>query len=130
MNENLRNPRSYNNISVPDTDSRGIELNTQGSNVIPNLTFDHTRLQYTSPVANLTTVNIANFINAEERSMHTIILNNSSNIASKNFIFSSAYVFLDDILNSKTINAGKVAIYFGCVIAGKMYLRESIESTN
>jgi hypothetical protein len=131
-NESRRNPKYYNNISVPDTDSRGIELNLQGLNVTPNLNYDHTRLQYTTPVNNTQPVSINMFLNGEERSLHTLILNNSVNTFSKNFIFNPSYVFLDDpvINNTKTVDAGKTAVYYGCIILGKMYLRVSIESTN
>lgn len=129
---NNRNPRFFNNMSVPDTDSRGIELNTQGLAVIPNLMYDHTRMQYTSPVNDLNAVSIGNFINGEERSLHTLILNNSKNIASKVFNFTPAYVFLDsgNNVHTVTVSAAKTAFFFGVIIMGKMYLRESIESTN
>jgi len=132
MKENKRNPRFFNNISHPDTDSRGIELNIQGLNVIPNLMFDHTRMQYTVAVGDLNPVSMQNFINADERSLHTLVLNNSANIGAKNFIFTKNYVFLDDTIvsNTKTIDAGKTAVYFGTITLGKMYLRTSVESTN
>jgi hypothetical protein len=131
-NESRRNPKYYNNISVPDTDSRGIELNRQGLNVTPNLNYDHTRLQYTAPVNNTQPVSINTFLNGDERSLHTFILNNSANSTSKNFIFSPSYVFLDDavVSNTKTVDAGKTAVYYGCIILGKMYFRVSVESTN
>jgi len=132
MKENKRNPRNFNNVSHPDTDSRGIELNKQGLSVTPNLMFDHTRMQYTVPVNDSNTVTIGNFINADERSLHVLILNNSANVSNKNFVFTNSYVFQDDVVvnNTKTITAGKTAVYFGSVILGKMYLRESVESTN
>ena len=132
MENNKRNPRFFNNISHPDTDSRGIELNKQGLNVIPNLMFDNTRMQYTAAVGDLNPVAMQNFINADERTLHTLILNNSANIGSKNFIFTNSYVFLDDAVvnNTKTITAGKTAVYFGTITLGKMYLRTSVESTN
>jgi len=132
MKENKRNPRFFNNISHPDTDSRGIELNTQGLTVVPNLMYDHTRLQYTAPVGNTGSVSIGTFINADERSLHTVILNNASNSFVKDFVFSPSYIFLDDtvINNTKSVNPGKTLVYFGSIILGKMYLRKSIESTN
>jgi hypothetical protein len=132
MKENKRNPRNFNNISHPDTDSRGIELNKQGLTVVPNLIYDHTRMQYTVPVGDLNTVTIGNFINSDERTLHTLILNNSANIGNKTFIFTSNYVFLDDLVvnNTKVVTTGKTAVYFGTIILGKMYLRKSIESTN
>ncbi len=85
LGTNLRNPKFFNNVSVPDTDSRGIELNVQGVNVIPNFLYDHPRV-------------------------HIFLDQNISN-------------------NQKTVAAGANAVYFGTIIAGKMYLRESIEST-
>jgi hypothetical protein len=134
LGTNLRNPKFFNNVSVPDTDSRGIELNIQGTNVAPNLMFDHTRLQYTVPVSSGSgEINFSNFINAEERSLHTLILNNSNLSISKVFKFSPSYIFLDENIanssNQVTVSAGTVGIYFGSIIKGKMYLRESVEST-
>lgn len=127
---NGRNPKFFNNISIPDTDSRGIEL--EGTNIIPNLMFDHSRMQYISPVNNSVTVLIGNFINGEERSLHTLMLNNAANGVAKSFTFSNAYVFLDDTIvnQTKIVNAGKTLFYFGVIILGKMYLLTSIESTN
>ena len=127
-----RNPKFFNNNSIPDTDSRGIELNSQTSPVIINLMYDHSRLQYTSPAGNTSGVYISNIINAEERSLHTLILNNSSNSGSKVFTFGPSFIFLDGnvVGNIITVNPYKTAVYFGAVILGKMYLRTSIESNN
>jgi len=133
MNTSLkRNPKFYNNSSVPDTDSRGIELSSQGNSVTLNLMYDHTRLQYTAPVGNTTSVSFVALNQAEERSLHVLTLNNAANVSAKSFIFSSSFVFLDTVVPANTIvvDAGKTAVYFGAVILGKMYFRESIESTN
>jgi len=132
MRELKRNPKFFNNDSVPDTDSRGIELNNQGSSVIINLSFDHSRCQYTASTGNTASVNFNGFINGEERSLHTLILNNASNSGSKNFIFSNSFVFKDLTLTNNTVvvSGGKTAIFYGTIILGKMYLRTSIESNN
>ena len=121
----------FNNDSRPDTDSRGIELNSQGGLVTINLMYDHSRTQYTAPAGNTTPVSIVGIINAEERSLHTIILSNAPNSGSKVFTFGPSFVFLDSLTgNVITVNPYKTAVYFGAVILGKMYLRTSIESTN
>jgi hypothetical protein len=126
-----RNPKFFNNNSIPDTDSRGIELNTQGALVTINLMYDHSRSQYTVPYGDSSPVTIAGISNAEERSLHTLVLNNAPNATSKVFTFSSTFVFLDSatVITSVTVPPGKVAVYFGCVIAGKLFLRSSVEST-
>lgn len=130
LNQNIRNPKFVKDTNAPDTDSRVEELNIYGLRVTPNLRHDHTRLTYSCPIGNTSNVTFTNYINGEERSMHTITLNNSQNNFNKIFIFSPQYVFQDGGTNTITVDAGKVAIYYGTVIANKMYLRISLESTN
>lgn len=131
LNGNNRNPRFWNNTSMPDTDCRNIDMSKQGLTVSPNLMFDHTRLQYNITPRNSNSVYIGNFINGEERSLHTIVLNNAVGLT-KDFIFSPSYVFLDIVLtaNTLTVTAGEAAVFFGVIILGKMYLLTSVESTN
>lgn len=131
MNTSIeRNPKFYNNDSKPDTDSRGVELNYQGNTVILNLMFDHTRMQYTAPSGNTSSVSIGTIKNAEERSLHTLVLNNASNSSAKIFNFGPSFEFLDGGGNIITVNPYKTAVFFGAVILGKLFFRSSIESTN
>ena len=133
LGQSVRNKRSLENVAAPDTDSRAIELIGMGVSVTPDLMNDHTRMTYTVPVANLQQVNFFAPINKEERSLHMLVIDNSNNTASKPFIFTADYVFLDDTsnaTNSYTINAGKKMVWYGTIVDGKFNLRVSSESTN
>ena len=132
LQQQTRNTRQLTNVASPDTDSRAIELVGQGLNVIPDLMHDHTRMQYTSPPGNTQTVNIHSPINWEDVTLHTLILDNTSNAVDKVFIFNNDHVFLDPTGGDRTYNlkAGKQLVWFGTARDGKMYWRESIESTN
>lgn len=128
---NKRNPKFYNNSSIPDTDSRGIELFSKTGLIEPNLMFDHTRMQCTVPTGFGGTITFGNFINGEERSLHLLVLNNGSNNQAITFKFSQYYNFLDDNVqtNIKDIGAGETGVYYGFIQGGKLYLREGLEST-
>jgi hypothetical protein len=130
----LSNPASRRVERAPDTDSRLIKITNGVTNVAPNLMHDHTRIEYIVPVSNSNVVNFSTPINTEERSLHWLTLDNSNNGFSKQFVFSSDYIFLEDPSNLNnniyTVDPGKVIVFYGTFINGKMYFRFSVETTN
>jgi hypothetical protein len=130
LGTNPRNKNFFKDKAVPDTDSRFIEMSAQGISVTPNLKYGHAHLIYTCPVSVAPTITVNNFINPNDKGLYRVTLNNASNAITKSFVFSAAYVFLDNMLNTIAVSAGKTAVFFGCIINGKMYLRESVDSTN
>ena len=133
LGQNTRNHKTLQNVQEPDTDSRAIELNTQGTTVTPNLMHDHTRMKYTVPPNNTQPITIQAPINWEDRTLHWLELDNSNNTNNKTFTFSASHILLDDINNiskSYTITGGKKMSWFGTIIDGKFYWRLSSESTN
>lgn len=101
--------------------------------IIPNFGHKHTRLTYRAPVGNVSGVLVNTPVEAQDTTLHYIVLDNSSNIGSKVFTFSGDYILLDDptnLSNSYTILAGRKMAWFATWLRGKMYMRLSSESTN
>lgn len=116
----------------PDTDSRLIKVTNGITSVYPNFMHDHTRYEYIVPSGNNQTVNFYTPTNTEDRGLHWIVLDNSNNGATKSFVFSSDYVFLDDPTNTAltyNLDAGEKIVWFCAWVDGKMYLRIASEST-
>jgi len=133
LEQQTRSAKVLKNVASPDTDSREIELATQGLVVVPDLMHDHTRMKYTSPPNQSQTVNINSPKNWEDRTLHWLELDNSNNTVSKIFIFNTSHILLDDPGNatrSYTITAGKKMSFYGTIIDGKFSWRLSSESTN
>jgi len=133
LGQSTRNRKTLENVATPDTDSRSVELSTQGLTVIPDLMHDHTRMKYTVSPAQIQTVNINSPINWEDRTLHWLELDNSNNTSSKTFVFNGDHEFKDDLLNTtKTyvVTAGKKISWYGTMIDGKFIWRLSSESTN
>ena len=127
------NKNALKQFQHPDTDSRLIKVVNGATSVAPNLMHDHTRFEYISPTGNVSTVNFNNPINTEDRGLHYLTLDNSNNTGAKTFVFSPAYVFLDDpsnLTNTYIVQASKKLIWYGTFTDGKLQLRLSSESTN
>jgi len=132
LQQQTRNKKTLQNVATPDTDSRYIELNSQGLVVTPDMMHDHTRMKYTSPVANIQTVRFYSPKNWEDRTLHFLEIDNSNNTQNKTFQFNQDYIFQDDLLNvtnSYTLDAGQKLVWFCTLIKGKLYLRVASEST-
>jgi hypothetical protein len=133
LEQSTRNNKVLKNVATPDTDSRSIELVTQGLSVYPDLMHDHTRMKYTVAPGQNQPVSINSPINLEDRTLHWLELDNSNNTGSKVFTFNSSHVLLDDLSNvtrSYTITGGKLMSWFGTLSDGIFYWRLSSESTN
>jgi len=133
LGQSQTNPRAMRVSNTPDTDSREIKITGSSTTITPNFMFDHTFTTYIAPVANGLTVNFYYPIKAENRSLHSLCLDNSNNTVYKLFTFSPEYVFLDDMgntANTYTVGAGKKQIWYGAIISGKFYLRVESGSTN
>jgi hypothetical protein len=130
LGQSTLNPKSAKPNAAPDTNTRFIKL--RGSGVIsPDFLYDHTFLEYISPVGDTSLVNFEKPINAEDRSLHWLVLDNSNNSGSKTFTFSKDYVFLDNIsANTYSVDGGKKQIWYGTYSSGKLQLRVASESTN
>ncbi len=121
------------NVSTVKSDNRTINLASQGNSVSPDLMFSNTKMSYVSPTLNTQQVTINKFSNADDKSLHYILLDNSNNLTNKSFKFSSDYVLLDDPGNTTrtySITGGKSLVFFGAIVSGKMQLRLGSESTN
>lgn len=130
LEQNLRNKKFFENKNRPDTDCRFIELSGQGISVTPNLLFGNTNMSYTCPVNGVTAITFINPINLDNKSLHKLTINNANNVISKTFTFGNNYVFMDTNNNTLVVTAGSTAVYFGAIINNKLYLRESLDSTN
>lgn len=130
LEQSLRNPKFFNDKNRPDTDCLFIELSGQALSVTPNLSYGNTNMSYTCPVNASTTITMNNFTNSDDKTLHKLFINNANNVIDKTFNFGNNYVFLDTNSNSLVVTAGLTAVFFGAIIAGKMYLRESVDSTN
>lgn len=126
LGQNLRAKKFLKNIAVPDTDSREILLS--GIDVEVDLMHDHSRLIYTVPVANTTAVIFRNPINKEERSLHTLTLDNAFSGVNKEFTFESDYVFIEEAVSVFTLLPGQKRVWYGCIVDGQLYLRPSVET--
>lgn len=126
------NPNAMTVFEQPDTDSRLIKVFSGTNSLAPNLMHGHTRFEYIVPSGNNLAVNFNNPINTQDKSLHWLVLDNSNNSAiNKTFVFSPAYVFLDNLgVNTYTVNATKKQVWFGTFTNGKLYLRVASESTN
>lgn len=134
------NPNALVNDDAPDTDSRLVKVTNGITEVTPNFMHDHTRYEYISPTGNSQTVNWYAPLNQEDRSLHWLTLDNSNNSTGKSFVFSADYVFLDDsdvaiipnvntlTLNTYTLPAGEVYVWWATVVDGKVYLRVASSS--
>jgi len=114
-----------------DMNSNEIELSVQGSSVVPDLLHDHTNaLTYTVSPGVSRAIEIQNFKNSEEYSLHFITLNNLQNNNTVTFNFGTKYVFLETIANNTvTVLGGKQYCFWGVVLNGKMHLRVSLDSS-
>lgn len=128
LQQQTRSTRQLVNVASPDTDSREIELNSQGLTVVPDLMHDHTRMKYTVPVGNSTDVTINSPVNMEDRTLHWLELDNSNNTTTKKFTFNSDHHFLDDLgnlTNEYIIAIGTSVNWFGTLVAGEIYWRQA-----
>jgi hypothetical protein len=116
----------------PDTDSIEIRLESQGTDVTPDLRMRHTRMIFKvgsiAILANNTPLEITfnSPINWQDNSLHTLLLDNSSGTAPAEFAFSRDYTFLDNNpLNSKTVsvNVGQRGWFYMSIISGKIYAK-------
>lgn len=116
-----------------ETYTRIIRYVSGDASITPNFGHKHSKLTYIAPTGNLLGVSIGTPLEAQDTSLHYILLDNSNNIGNKVFTFSSDYVLLDDPTNTSrqyTIAAGKKIAWFCTWLRGKMYMRLSSESTN
>jgi hypothetical protein len=131
LGQSVANKKTKKIFDQPDTDCRLIKFINGATAIYPNLMYDHTKMEYIAPTANLLTVNFYAPKNTEERTLHYLVLDNSNNIGSKLFIFTSDYVFLDDLgINEYTLAAGQKLAWYGTFTNGKMQLRVASESTS
>jgi hypothetical protein len=133
LGQSQTNPKAMQTFNKPDTDSRDITIVGGPPSVTPNFMFDHTYLTYICPTGNGGPVNFYFPVKFENRTLHHLCLNNSSNTVSKTFTFSPEYVFLDDPTNisrTYTVAPTKKQVWFGTIINGKFYLRVESDSTN
>jgi len=116
----------------PDTDSRRVMILDGNTSVTLNLMYDHTRVEYVVPVGNTIPVTFNAPINAEDRSLHWLVLDNSNNTSPKIFTFTPTFIFtagaLPALNTSVTVLGGQKAVWYGAYIDGAMHLRPSVES--
>ena len=133
LGQSTRNPRAMQVFNNPDTDSRQILINDASTSITPNLMHDHSFIHYVSPIGNGISVNFYYPIKAENRTLHSLVLDNSNNTLSKTFVFSPEYSFLDDPTNTSntyTVLPGKKQVWYGTIVNGKFHLRVASDSTN
>jgi hypothetical protein len=131
LGQNIVNPASKRQFQSPDTDAREIVLMASDSNIDVNLGFDHAFITIKVPVnSNLSTFNVNSFLKADNRSLINLTLDNSGNASSKTFVFTNDFKFLDDPSSSILVNPGKIQIWYGAIVNGKIYLRVQSDSTN
>lgn len=133
LSQNTRNNKVLKDVAAPDTDSRAIELIGHGLTVVPDMMYDHTRMQYTSPPGNVQLVHFNSPINWEDVTLHTLVIDNTNNSTEKTFQFNYSHIFMDDITNTTNryvVDAGKRLVWFGTLRNGFFHWRISAESTN
>jgi len=125
---NLKSQKVFN---MPDTDAREITITGSNSTIDINMAYDHAFIKIQVPISSPGSFTVNPLINADNRTLLRLEINNTSVSTPKTFNFAPSYIFLDANSGSPIIvGAGKVQIWYGTVIDNKVYLRVESDSTN
>jgi hypothetical protein len=112
--------------------ARDIKLTGSATTFTPNLMHNHAFIKYIANVGDVNTVTFNPPIKYVNRTLLNLSLDNKANTAAKIFNFPADYIFLDEAPNTTSIivGAGKVQIWYGAIVEGKVYFRNESDSTN